>query len=102
MNSLRHGFATDAHAIGVPERRMRTMGNWAAGTSKGGTDVIDGYIDELAPATAASWRFFGWLVTPSSATSASPFSCHNKNTGKVIVICVSAAHQQCCRSPFKA
>ena len=61
-HSLRHGSATAAHAIYVPERRIRTMGNWSGGTSKGGQDAIDGYIDELKPATAADYRCFGWLA----------------------------------------
>ena len=80
-HSLRHGAATDAHAINVPERRMRTMGNWSAGTSKGGADAIDWYIDELAPATAASYRFFGWLLPAHQRTSASPFSWNDLKPG---------------------
>ena len=79
-HSLRHGSATDAHAINVPERRMRTMGNWSGGTSKAGTDAIDGYIDELAPATTASYRFFGWLLPAHQQRDVTPFAYNDLRT----------------------
>ena len=60
--------------------RTRTMGNWIGGTSKAGADAIDGYIDELAPATAASYRFFGWLLPAHQQLDATPFAYHDLRT----------------------
>ena len=60
-HSLRAGAATAAHSIGVSERKIRSMGNWAPGISAG-RDAIDRYIDPTVPPTPGAWRLFGWLA----------------------------------------
>ena len=53
---LRHGSASAAAALGVPERRIKDFGNWARKS-----DAYERYIHTV-PATTSGQRFFGWML----------------------------------------
>ena len=53
---LRHGSASAAAALGVPERRIKDFGNWARKS-----DAYERYIHTV-PTTTSGQRFFGWML----------------------------------------
>jgi hypothetical protein len=61
-HSLRHMAASCQSAIGVSNAKIMWLQNWASMQVALGT-----YIDPLCPATAAAYRWYGWLLPPSRA-----------------------------------
>ena len=53
---LRHGSASAAAALGVPERSIKDFGNWARKS-----DAYETYLHTV-PATHSGRRFFGWML----------------------------------------
>jgi len=61
-HSLRHMAASSQSEIGVVESKTMYLQNWSSMTV-----ALDTYIDPLCPATAACFRWYGWLLPPSLA-----------------------------------
>ena len=61
-HSLRHMAASSQSAIGVMESKTMYLQNWSSMKV-----ALDTYIDPLCPATAACFRWYGWLLPPSLA-----------------------------------
>jgi hypothetical protein len=56
--SLRHGAASAAAAIGVPDPKLNYIGGWARGSNVPRTT----YINPTCPATSAGREFFGFMT----------------------------------------